>query len=154
MFPIRWDFPFRRKDGKLSTIKDEIDAAGGGGGGGSVVDITPVLTEGTKIADFEIDGEEGSLYAPASSGGTQIHEFVGTMNSKTYSAKTWVDGIIDVSTIPDYANKTFFAAVSNESGYTAMINQSGLTLTNYVSLMVYAINAATNKQLSVTLYYY
>lgn len=36
----------------------------GGGGGGSEVTITPVLTEGTKIADYSIDSESGSLYAP------------------------------------------------------------------------------------------
>lgn len=38
--------------------------AGGGGGGGSEVTITPVLTEGTKIADYTIDSASGSLYAP------------------------------------------------------------------------------------------
>lgn len=36
----------------------------GGGGGGSEVTITPVLTEGEKIADYSINGESGSLYAP------------------------------------------------------------------------------------------
>lgn len=36
----------------------------GGGGGGSEVTITPTLTEGEKIADFEIDGTQGELYAP------------------------------------------------------------------------------------------
>lgn len=36
----------------------------GGGGGGSEVTITPVLTEGTKIADYSIDGNTGELYAP------------------------------------------------------------------------------------------
>lgn len=36
----------------------------GGGGGGSEVSITPTLTEGEKIADFEIDGTPGELYAP------------------------------------------------------------------------------------------
>lgn len=36
----------------------------GGGGGGSEVTITPVITEGEKIADYSIDGESGSLYAP------------------------------------------------------------------------------------------
>ena len=36
----------------------------GGGGGGSEVTITPVLTEGTKIADYNIDGTPGELYAP------------------------------------------------------------------------------------------
>lgn len=29
MFPIRWNFPFRKKDGGLSTIQDVIDSAGG-----------------------------------------------------------------------------------------------------------------------------
>lgn len=46
-------------DGTLSGI-----IAGGGGGGGSEVTITPVLTEGTKIADYTIDSASGSLYAP------------------------------------------------------------------------------------------
>lgn len=76
MFPLRWNFPFRKKDGSLSTIQDELDNAGGGGGGGSEVEITPILTEGTKIATFEVDGEEGDLYAPTPSpggGGTQLY---------------------------------------------------------------------------------
>lgn len=38
----------------------------GGGGGGSEVTITPVLTEGEKIAEYSIDGENGELYAPES----------------------------------------------------------------------------------------
>lgn len=40
-----------------------------GGGGGSTVSITPSLSTGTKIADFEIDGSSGSLFAPAGGGG-------------------------------------------------------------------------------------
>lgn len=46
-------------DGTLSG-----SIARGGGGGGSGVTITPVLTEGTKIADYSIDGTAGELYAP------------------------------------------------------------------------------------------
>lgn len=46
-------------DGTLSG-----SIAGGGGGGGSEVTITPVLTEGTKIADYTVDSSSGSLYAP------------------------------------------------------------------------------------------
>ena len=41
----------------------------GGGGGGSNVSITPTLQSGTKIADFEIDGVSGALYAPSGGGG-------------------------------------------------------------------------------------
>ena len=37
----------------------------GGGGGGSNVTITPSLTSGVKIADYEIDGVDGALYAPS-----------------------------------------------------------------------------------------
>lgn len=36
----------------------------GGGGGGSEVTITPTLTSGTKIADYEINSTPGELYAP------------------------------------------------------------------------------------------
>ena len=36
----------------------------GGGGGGSEVTITPTISSGTKIADYEIDGDAGELYAP------------------------------------------------------------------------------------------
>ena len=36
----------------------------GSGGGGSEVNITPVVTSGTKIADYSIDEITGSLYAP------------------------------------------------------------------------------------------
>lgn len=43
-----------------SAINDLID-----GGGGSSVTITPTLQSGTKIADYEIGGVQGSLYAPS-----------------------------------------------------------------------------------------
>lgn len=36
-----------------------------GSGGGSTVSITPVLETGVKIADYEIDGESGELFAPS-----------------------------------------------------------------------------------------
>ena len=36
----------------------------GSGGGGSQVIITPTITEGTKIADYRIDGVNGSLFSP------------------------------------------------------------------------------------------
>lgn len=50
-----------------ATIKDRIKmtATPTTGGGGSDVVITPTLLTGEKIADFEIDGESGSLYAPS-----------------------------------------------------------------------------------------
>lgn len=50
----------------------------GGGGGGSDVSITPTLQSGTKIADYEIDGVSGALYAPSGGGG-------GTIDGSEYS---------------------------------------------------------------------
>ena len=46
-------------DGTLSG-----SIAGGGGGGGSDVTITPTYNQGTKIADYSIDGNEGAIYTP------------------------------------------------------------------------------------------
>lgn len=61
------------------VVKDAFEATqwtiaamsplGGGSSGGSDVTITPTLTTGTKIADFSIDGESGSLFAPNGGGG-------------------------------------------------------------------------------------
>lgn len=36
----------------------------GGGGGGSDVSITPTYHQGTKIADYSIDGNDGAIYTP------------------------------------------------------------------------------------------
>ena len=51
--------------GRLSskaTVEGDIYRSGGGGG--STVEITPVYNTGTKIADYTIDGEEGTIYIP------------------------------------------------------------------------------------------
>ena len=57
------------------------DISYSGGGGGSDVDITPTIQSGTKIADFEVDGVSGELYAPM------------IQYSNTEQAVgTWVDG--------------------------------------------------------------
>lgn len=55
------------------SLEDIAKNGGGSGGGGDTVSITPTLEEGTKIAEFSINGESGELYAPAggSGGGSQ-----------------------------------------------------------------------------------
>ena len=50
------------QNGKMRTSE-------GGGSGGSTVTITPTLLSGEKIADYEIDGVPGALYAPQGGGG-------------------------------------------------------------------------------------
>ena len=52
--------------GMIDDLKKQIAA-----GGGSDVTITPALESGTKIADFSIGSDEGSLYAPTTPDGVQ-----------------------------------------------------------------------------------
>lgn len=72
-------------DGTLSG-----SIAGGGGGGGSEVSITPVLTQGTKIAEFEIDGEVGFIYAPEAGDSVEVTP---TLNSGDKVADIEVNGV-------------------------------------------------------------
>ena len=44
------------------------------GSGGSTVIITPTLSSGTKVADYEIDGVTGSLYAPNGGGASALED--------------------------------------------------------------------------------
>lgn len=71
------------------AINDLIDH---GGGGGSTISITPTLSSGTKIADYEIDGDEGSLYAPSGGGGGSTVSVQQVLSSGTRIAVITVDG--------------------------------------------------------------
>lgn len=59
---------------------------------GSDVEITPTLTTGTKIADYEIDGVAGELYAPEGGGGGSTVEIDPTLSTGTKIADFEVDG--------------------------------------------------------------
>lgn len=90
-------------DGTLSG-----SIAGGGGGGGSEVTIIPVLTEGEKIADYEIDGTPGELYAPTPTPlpdhiVNDIHGFSYTPYPSTEIARYTIDDGVEQSLYgPDY----------------------------------------------------
>ena len=53
-------------------------------GGGTEVTITPTLESGTKVADFEIDGVEGTIYAP--------EDTAGIYSTTETQIGTWIDG--------------------------------------------------------------
>ena len=58
MFPLRWNFPFRKKDGSLSTIQDEIDSGGGGGEPYVLPTASPTTKGGIKVGEgLTMDGE-------------------------------------------------------------------------------------------------
>lgn len=63
MFPIRWNFPFRKKDGSISTIGDEISAGGGGGGGYELPTATASRLGGVKIGSGITVQEDGTISA-------------------------------------------------------------------------------------------
>lgn len=57
MFPIPFNFPFRKKDGSMTTIGDEI-SSGGGGGGYTLPTASASTKGGIKIgAGLSMDGE-------------------------------------------------------------------------------------------------
>ena len=58
---------------------------------GSTVEIEPTLTTGTKIADYEIDGVAGELYAPTG-GGSEV-EITPTLATGTKIADYEIDGV-------------------------------------------------------------
>lgn len=57
MFPIPWNFPFKKKDGSTTTIDDAI-SAGGGGGGYTLPTASAETKGGIKIGSgLTMDGE-------------------------------------------------------------------------------------------------
>ena len=85
MFPLRWNFPFRKKDGSLSTIQDEIDS------GGSDPYVLPIASEtrlgGVKIGSGVSISEDGTISVSA----TGVHQ-VDRANVNV------VDSVYDIST--------------------------------------------------------
>jgi hypothetical protein len=87
------------------TISFDGTLSGGitdGGGGGSEVTITPVLTEGTKIADYNIDGTPGELYAPDS--GSEL-SITPNYNAGFKVADYSIDGVAGVLYAPLTVNQ-------------------------------------------------
>lgn len=58
MFPLRWNFPFRKKDGSITTIGDAINSGGGGGGSYTLPTASADTKGGVKIGvGLTMDGE-------------------------------------------------------------------------------------------------
>lgn len=119
-------------------------AAEGGGGGGSAVSITPTLSTGTKIADFEIDGVPGELYAPTGGGGgaSEIYDntekIVGTWFGNTLYEKSFnVTGL--TCTTSDYFGS--YSGVLDLSGYIGNYDEVFVDLN-----MSYLINSGGGKE--------
>lgn len=86
---------------------DGVWAIPAGGGSGSTVTITPSLSTGTKIADYEIDGVAGELYAPSGGGGGGSTVAI---NRKVNSGENFADISIDGVITSLYATNTTYSA--------------------------------------------
>lgn len=94
---------------QLQDLKKQVAALLGG----SEVSITPALESGTKVADFEIDGESGILYAPA--------PYTPPAYSTTEfdTGRQWTDGrtvygkVIDLSGLPNNTYKAVPHGIDN-----------------------------------------
>ena len=78
------------------------------------VEIVPLLTEGTKIADFAIGEVEGSLYAPPQS--SEINDNVTAVNS------TWSSNKINTE-LSAKADTSDLATVATSGSYTDLSNK-------------------------------
>lgn len=132
MFPLRWDFPFRKKDGSLSTISAEIEGGGGGGytlptasastkGGikvgenltmtGEFLDADeqlPTYTSAEEGKVLSVDAEGELEWTTPGGGGSSVHLFYVTTN--TYAlAKIMV--LTSESSITNFA--TLKSAIAN-----------------------------------------
>lgn len=67
----------------INELQCEIDRLKKAAGGGSNVSITPTFEDGVKIADYEIDGTENSLYIPAAINLSTVPQNTG---------RKWADG--------------------------------------------------------------
>lgn len=126
MFPLNSNDQYIDNNGKRSTLGSAI---GSGGGGGSTVSITPVLTEGTKIADYEIDGEGGSLYAPSGGGGSAPEIRCGISTNRTFAANGFNSFSENFSTPMPNTNYDVFISFA-KSNSTALEKSMGVLITS------------------------
>lgn len=136
------------------------------GSGGSEVTITPALESGVKVADYEIDGEEGSIYAPApytpldystteqDTGvkwidGTEVYQktiSIGALPNNT--TKNVAHGVTDIDRV---INAYMFATTSTHTS-TIIPLVSNSNLSNNVSYGISDENVSVYSKTDVSIY--
>ena len=126
--------------GMIEDLKKQIAA-----GGGTDVSITPTLDSGVKVADYEIDGTEGALYAPNEVAGiySSTETLVGTYGGQDLYRTVIVDEspLTGTSTSIDVSAKNidkvvkvsgFFKAIADEIMYFTPMPFYDGTNTGYI----------------------
>lgn len=136
----------KNTDGIIRMINDEGVFYVNGivyGDGGANVTITPTLGSGTKIADFSIDGVEGSLYAPAGGSGGVSDVLVDNTSVVTdgvaYIDLTTKQDVLTFDPMPTAASQN---PVTSGGVYTALgFKQNTLTAGNNIDITNNVISA-------------
>ena len=123
--------------GMIEDLKKQIAA-----NAGTDVTITPALESGTKVADFEIDGESGSLYAPA--------PYTPPAYSTTEfdTGRQWTDGrtvygkVIDLSGLPNNTYKAVPHGIDNLDTVVAILGSAKNP--TYIIPLPYVTTTATS----------
>ena len=133
--------------GMIDDLKKQIAA-----GSGSDVSITPALESGTKVADYEIDGEAGVLYAPTPAIVPELvidttEHIVGKYgNDDMYCKEVTIDAFPSTAYTPsNYAHgitdlKEFVA-------FNCYITSSGIGASGYVPYMGATAGGADNSSM-------
>ncbi len=126
MFPLRWNFPFRKKDGSISTIGAEIES-GGGGGGYTLPTASAEIKGGVKIGSgLTMTGEVLSNNNPTPySLPTASAETLGGV--KIGTGLTVTDGVLSNDNPTPYSLPT-----ASDQTLGGVKVGSGLTMTNGV----------------------
>lgn len=113
-------FVMRKLHDAFADIADKIE---GGGGGGSTVEVTQVVTSGTKIATITVDDTPTDLYAPAAS--SQDYSTTERVVGK------WIDGTTDVYEKTFYANNL---QLTDNLYYVVSTDMTSAGINNLVSI--------------------
>lgn len=114
---------YLKSDGTWATVS--------GGGGGSTITITPSLVSGIKVADYNIDGTDGSLFAPISADDMTLSEY----NALTTEQKN--DGTIR------FITKS--GEVDVDMSAVSIYNQSNITVTATSASVTTSWNGTANN---------
>ena len=103
--------------GMIEDLKKQIAA-----GSGSDVSITPALESGTKVADFEIDGEAGVLYAPTPETPADPLLFLDVAHKTAFTYGGGSSGQLERTAVNDCAMKVSYGAPGASSSVSVKVD--------------------------------
>lgn len=114
MFPLRWNFPFRKKDGSMVNLEDVM--SGGGGGGYTLPTASAETKGGVKIGSgLTMTGEV--LSVTGGGGGGSVECRAGHRNFNQ-GGKTWNSFSVTFDTPFEDSDYIFLYGITKNSAQT------------------------------------